>query len=131
VKINAEVYVNQDKSLSDLQTLIKHLFLLTRTNVTHTKPRLYSQSDLLSKRVYTAPLWIGSMSGARIICELHIFHIVFSVDCIPCRSRWEFPQWYCNKLHTITSGRMWDNATKSCSWSIEQWWVEMGKVTGI
>ena len=27
-KIKAEVYVNQDKSLSDLQTLIKHSFLL-------------------------------------------------------------------------------------------------------
>ena len=28
VKSKAEVYVNQDKSLSDLQTLIKHSFLL-------------------------------------------------------------------------------------------------------
>jgi hypothetical protein len=27
-KIKAEVYVNQDKSLSDLQTLIKHSFIL-------------------------------------------------------------------------------------------------------
>jgi hypothetical protein len=27
-EIKAEVYVNQDKSLSDLQTLIKHSFLL-------------------------------------------------------------------------------------------------------
>ena len=27
-QIKAEVYVNQDKSLSDLQTLIKHSFLL-------------------------------------------------------------------------------------------------------
>ena len=27
-KIKAEVYVNQDKSLCDLQTLIKHSFLL-------------------------------------------------------------------------------------------------------
>jgi hypothetical protein len=27
-KIKADVYVNQDKSLSDLQTLIKHSFLL-------------------------------------------------------------------------------------------------------
>jgi hypothetical protein len=27
-KIKAEVYVNQDKSLSNLQTLIKHSFLL-------------------------------------------------------------------------------------------------------
>jgi hypothetical protein len=30
--MKAEVYVNQDKSLSDLQTLIKHSFLL---NVLH------------------------------------------------------------------------------------------------
>ena len=28
MKIKAEIYVNQDKSLSDLQTLIKHSFLL-------------------------------------------------------------------------------------------------------
>ena len=27
-KLKCEVYVNQDKSLSDLQTLIKHSFLL-------------------------------------------------------------------------------------------------------
>jgi hypothetical protein len=28
IQIKAEVYVNQDKSVSDLQTLIKHSFLL-------------------------------------------------------------------------------------------------------
>jgi hypothetical protein len=28
-KIKAEVYINQDKSLSDIQTLIKHSFLLS------------------------------------------------------------------------------------------------------
>ena len=31
-KIKAEVYVNQDKSLCDLQTLIKHSFLLNFRN---------------------------------------------------------------------------------------------------